>query len=216
MIEEAILQMYKEESKKYGMKDRRSLFWTKDKQDARFHLLLGEPLKLSGMSLLDFGCGFADLAGFLRRNFYRLEYNGCDLNPDFVEEAASRYPGKKIYRIESVDDIEERYDIVLASGTFNLIGIDDAEKMQKYVFDHLLKLFEHTDYMLTVNFLSHLTDAQYRYPGHFYLDLVALYTFAVEHMSSRVQIDTGGLPFEITVKIYKNTQIDPETVLYEK
>ena len=216
MIEETILKMYKEESKKYGLKDRRSLFWTKDKQDARFHLLLGEPLKCSGMSLLDFGCGFADLAGFLQRNFYHLEYNGCDLNPDFVEEAASRYPEKTIYQIKSVDDIQEQYDIILASGTFNLIGIDDAAKMQTYVFDHLLKLFKHTEYMLTVNFLSHLTDDRYRYPGHFYLDPVTLYTFALEHMSSRVQIDTAGLPFEITVKIYKNTKIDPEAVLYER
>lgn len=208
--------MYNREAEKYGMKDRRSLFWTKDKQDMRFNLLLGEKYRQSGMSLLDYGCGFADLAGFIERNFYALRYCGCDINPGFVEEASLRYPDKEIFAIGSVNDLQEHYDIVLASGTFNLIGIEDEAEKERYVFQHLQTLFEHTDFMLTVNFLSHLTDADYRYAGHFYLDPTRLYRFAVEHLSRRVQIDTAGLPYEITVKIFKPQTIDERNVLYKE
>lgn len=216
MIESKIINMYTEEIDKYGVEDRKALFWTKDKQDIRFNILLDERLKLANMSLLDFGCGVGDLKLFLEKNQYNLIYNGCDINNLFIEEAKRKHPDRDFFLIESVKDISKNFDIILVSGTFNLIGEDDVDKMEEYIYSNLLQLFERTNYMLSVNFLSHTTDKEYRYDGHFYLDPMKLYEFAYKHMTKRIKIDTGSLPYEITVKFYKDCSINAKTVLYTK
>ena len=216
MIEKKIIEKYDQELQKYGENDRRSIFWTKDKQDNHFNVLLGEEYKMSQMRLLDYGCGFADLNSFLKRNYYTLQYNGCDINSNFVKSAKRNYPNENIFLIESSLDITDTYDIILVSGTFNLLDIEDSSLMKEYVFEQILTLFSKTNHMLTMNFLSHLTDEEYRYPGHFYLDPMELYDFAVKYMTKRVQIDTKSLPYEITVKFYKNEMIDPNSTLYKE
>jgi len=215
MIEEKILNIYSKEIAKYGVTDRKSLFWTKDKQDIRFNILLGESLRCSKMSILDYGCGISDLNDFLKRNRYNLIYNGCDINDSFVQESLNRYPKENVFLIDSVNDVADCFDIVLVSGTFNLTGLDSYEEMEEYVFSNILKLFQKTNYMLCINFLSHTTDEEYKYDGHFYLDPSKLYAYASEKMTSRIEINTSSLPYEITMKFYKDQSIDMTTVLYK-
>jgi len=214
-IEDLIKTKYKRESIKYGMKDRRSLFWTKDKQNMRFNTLLGEQFKNSKMSILDYGCGFSDLLKYLKQNFYSLQYRGCDINADFVKESLKRYPKATVFEISEVNDLTEDYDIVLVSGTFNLIGIDDRNTMYDYIFHNINTLFSHTKHMLTINFLSHLTDKEYQYKGHFYLDPTKLYNYAISHLTKRIRIDTSSIPYEITMKLYKNEKITNNSVIFD-
>ncbi len=214
MFEDIIKRKYQLESEKYGMDDRRSLFWTKDKQNMRFNLLLGEEYKCSNMTLLDYGCGFCDLSLFLEQNYYYLQYHGCDINPDFIKKSKRKFPEKNIFSISTVNSLKNNYDIILASGTFNLIGVEDSGAREKYVIENLQTLFDHTSHMLTVNFLSHTTDNEYKYKGHYYLNPMKLYEYAVAHMTKRIQIDTASLPYEITMKFYKNDTINTNTVTY--
>jgi SAM-dependent methyltransferase len=214
MIEKKINKMYTKEIAKYGINDRRSLFWTKDKQDNRFNILLDEKLKCSKMTILDYGCGVADLKNYLTKNFYNLSYSGCDINDAFIKEAKSKFPDTDLYIIQTSKDIKGQYDIILVSGTFNLIGIDDYDCMKQYVYDNIYTLFEKCNYMLTVNFLSHTTDDEYKYKGHFYLDPMELYKFSIKKMTTRIHIDTYSLPFEITMKFYKNMDFN-DKVLYK-
>ncbi len=199
----------------YGGSDRKSLLWTKDKQDMRFQILLGEKYKKSHMRLLDYGCGFADLYLFMKKHFYNIEYHGCDINEDFVIESKKRYKSQDIFLINNIDDIKNKYDIVLISGTFNVLFPSTIEEKENYVFDSLSKLFEKTNHLLTVNFLSHLTDAEYKYEDHFYLDPVKLYDYAIKNMTKRVQIDTASMPYEITFKFFKNEDLDKEMTIYK-
>ena len=214
MIENKIIDRYSNEIKKYGLKDRRSLFWTKDKQDIRFDILLDEKLKCSKMSILDYGCGVSDLQDYLVRNRYNLIYNACDINSEFVQESLSRYPEENIFHISNVDDLVDNFDIILVSGTFNLIAIDDDNAIYNYVLANIVKLFNKTNYMLTINFLSHKTDVEYQYEGHFYLDPMKLYEYASKNMSNRIKVDSSSLPYEITMKFYKDCSINLQTVLY--
>jgi len=216
MIETEINQKYDAAYQRYGANDRRSLFWTKDKQDMRFHLLLGDELKFSPLTLLDYGCGFADLNTFLKRNFYSLRYSGCDINPNFIKIAQENHPNHEIYTINTIGDLQHNYDIVVVSGTFNLLAIKNSHQMKTYVFDQIQKLFHHTNVLLSINFLSHLTGEGYRYDGHFYLDPTELYTFAVKNMTKRVVIDTASLPYEITMKFYKNETLDSQLTIYKE
>jgi len=216
MIEEKIIEQYDSALEKYGKNDRRSILWTKDKQDMRFQILLGEKIKKSKMTLLDYGCGFADLNLFLKKHFYDLQYNGCDINNNFVAASRENYPEANIFHINSSDDLSDVYDVVVVSGTFNMLCLANQESMEEYVFNQLIKLFEKTNYMLSVNFLSHMTDKEYRYDGHFYLDPVKLYQFAIENMTKRIEIDTSSIPYEITFRFYKNETIDYSMTIYKE
>jgi len=216
VIENTINKKYNLEFQKYGVNDRRSLFWTKDKQEMRFNLLLGNEFKFSNLTILDYGCGFSDLNTFLVRNFYSLYYSGCDINPNFIEVAQKNYPEHNIYCINSIDDLQQNYDIIAVSGTFNLLVMDDSQQMKVYVFEQIKKLFSHTNILLSVNFLSHLTSEGYRYDGHFYLDPTDLYNFAIQNMTKRITIDTASLPYEITMKFYKNEILDPKLTIYKE
>ena len=215
MIENNIIDLYSNEIKKYGLNDRRSLCWTKDKQDIRFNILLGEAFKCSKMSILDYGCGLCDLKSFLDRNLYNLNYNGCDINMEFIQKSRLIYPHENIFLINSIDDLEGNYDVILVSGTLNLIGIEDYQELESYVFAHVFKLFNRTNYMLVVNFLSNKTDLGYQYDGHFYLDPMKLYDYASNNMTSRIKVDSSSLPYEITMKFFRNCSIDTQTVLYK-
>jgi len=215
MIEDRIIKEYNKAFNRYG-EDRRSILWTKDKQDMRFQILLGEELKKSRMSILDYGAGFADLNFFLKKQFYNLDYHGCDINKKFVEISQKRFPNADIFHINHVDDVKDHFDIILISGTFNVLCLNNQENMENYVFYHLCKLFSKTNYMLSVNFLSHLTDYNYKYKEHFYIDPTRLYEFAIKEMTHRIQIDSYSLPYELTFKFYKNTSIDYSMTTYKE
>lgn len=215
MIEKKIIDKYNIELNKFGKNNRRSIFWTKDKQDMRFNTLLGEKFKSSGFSILDYGCGFCDLKMYLVKNYYLMKYHGCDINENFINIAKKEYDDD-IFLISNVYDIRKSYDIILVSGTFNLLCIEDEIEMKNYVFQQLKYLFEKCNYMLTVNFLSHLTDEQYKYPDHFYINPLELYDFAINNLTKRVIINTGSLPYEITVKFFRDESIDKKLAIYNK
>lgn len=216
MIEDKIIKEYTKALNKFGKNDRQSILWTKDKQDMRFQVLLGDKFTKSNMSLLDYGSGFSDLNQFLKTHFYNLRYSGCDINNNFIEIAKENYPQSNIFLIKSVDDIKETYDIIVISGTFNFLCIESYEEMENYVFQQLIKLFKKTNYILSINFLSHCTDDEYKYTGHFYLNPTKLYDFAIKNMTQRIDMDTSSLPYEITFKFYKSEDIDYDMTVYKK
>ena len=59
----AIIQRYSENLQKYGYSPK-TLEWFKNRQDIRFKAL-SEMGDLNNCSILDVGCGFGDLYGFL-------------------------------------------------------------------------------------------------------------------------------------------------------
>lgn len=214
MIEKRINENYNKQIGQFGIDDKRSLFIPKEyKQELRFKLLLDEQLTLSKMSILDFGCGFGDLILFLRKNFFNLNYSGCDINENFVNKAKETYPDNHFFLINNVDEIHDSYDIVLISGTFNNIGLDEVAA-KEYIFENLLKLFNKTNYLLTINFLNHTTDPSYRSVNNVYINPTEFYDFALKNMTKRIKIDTASLPYEVTIKLYKHEEINPELVLY--
>lgn len=214
MIERLINENYNKQIDQFGIDDKRSLFIPKEyKQELRFKLLLDDQLALSKMSILDFGCGFGDLIIFLRKNFFNLKYTGCDINENFINKAKETYTENNFFLINSVNDVVDNYDIILISGTFNNIGLDE-KAAKEYIFESLLKLFHKTNYLLTINFLNHTTDPSHRAINNVYINPTEFYDFALKHMTKRIKIDTASLPYEVTIKLYKNENLDPKLVLY--
>lgn len=89
-------------------------------------------------SILDVGCGRADLYGYCQNLFGQaaktMPYKGIDYNPNMLSIAQEKYPG--VYT-EAVDILntpsEEKHDWVVGSGLFNLLDNSDMETYTKTV-----------------------------------------------------------------------------------
>ena len=93
-----------------------------ESQDRRFAALL-KPLELEGASILDVGCGQADLLEFLRRNDTNVQYEGIDLTAEMVDTCRLRFPDARFHQgsvLDLPDIYKDGFDYVIASGIFFL------------------------------------------------------------------------------------------------
>lgn len=90
-------------------------------QTARFSVLLNLVPK-DHYSLLDVGAGLGDLYGFLREREEPVSYTGVDILPQMVDRARRRFPEARFECIDLLSDDRwrEKFDVVYASGIFNL------------------------------------------------------------------------------------------------
>jgi SAM-dependent methyltransferase len=91
-----------------------------------------------GESILDIGCGRADLYGFLqnRDSIENINYVGLDYNPNIIEIAKKKYPGVVAIPGDALNlERIEEYDWVVASGAINLKDSDDMFSYSKKLID---------------------------------------------------------------------------------
>ena len=98
-----------------------SLFWSsRGIQKTRFRVLAGIGVR-KGDSLLDVGCGFADLAGWLKGNDLTVDYHGIDISPEILGQAARLNPDLSL-RCGDLFDFDFQpgsFDWAVLSGTLN-------------------------------------------------------------------------------------------------
>jgi trans-aconitate methyltransferase len=109
--------------------DPRASDWGSDaSQRLRFEAVAGVA-DLSGLRVLDVGCGVARFSGFLAERCPGVDYVGIDLSARAIEAARRLRPGLDL-RVANVLDLDpgrERFDIVVANGIlYRLPHADDA------------------------------------------------------------------------------------------
>lgn len=119
----------------------RALFWeSRAVQWARFRVLAEIGIK-AGDSVLDVGCGFGDLRGWLLSHDLSVEYTGLDLSPDLIAKAKSIHASKTFIAGDIFDlDVEGRsFDWVVLSGTLNW-QLDDGGSYARRVITRMFEL----------------------------------------------------------------------------
>ena len=98
-----------------------ALYWSsREVQELRFQVLCDIGIA-AGDSVLDIGCGFADLKGWIEHWRCPVGYTGIDLSPDLLEVAAREYPDARLVRGD-VFDLKvppASYDWVMLSGALS-------------------------------------------------------------------------------------------------
>jgi len=95
--------------------------------------VLSEVLPLSGKSVLDVGCGFADYASYLQQHCTAVEYHGVDLSPAMVAAAQKLHPDLAIRRLNILEEDPGTYDVVTANGIFYLLGTEAPALMRSLI-----------------------------------------------------------------------------------
>jgi SAM-dependent methyltransferase len=109
-------EWYRKRFDEFGATPRTLAYWDEDDQRTLFRILC-EGVDLSGRSILDAGCGFGDLHGYLKGEGVEHAYHGIDIVPEFVAEARRRHTDATF----STADVarlpaDASYDLVIASG----------------------------------------------------------------------------------------------------
>jgi len=93
---------------------------SRESQEVRFHQLV-TLLPLDTQSIVDAGCGFADLCGYIRaQGKHTLTYIGLDALDVMVDEAAFRTK-ETIYRCDILTDPLPKAEFYLCSGALNIL-----------------------------------------------------------------------------------------------
>ncbi|KON46812.1 SAM-dependent methyltransferase [Mariprofundus ferrooxydans] len=105
-----------------------ALFWqSRGLQKVLFRVLADIGVS-AGDSLLDVGCGFADLHSWLRGHDLSVDYTGIDLSPEILATGARMNPGLNLLCGELFDFAwpPRSFDWVVLSGTLNWNLHDDG------------------------------------------------------------------------------------------
>jgi len=161
------IQNYYSERVHPRLKGFQILSWSsQEAQDGRFQILL-EVLKEklpadSCPSLLDVGCGLAELSHFLLAQDFPVDYLGIDITEKILTEAHRRAPA---VRLECQDIFQAQspypaasFEVVYCSGIFNLeLGNND-----EFAASGLIRLAQLSSRLAVVNFLHQRTRRQFR------------------------------------------------------
>jgi len=107
---------YLKSFKKYG-KHFKALQWHSKAAATKRYQKLVEDLDLEGKTILDVGCGFADIIKQISKQTKNFEYTGVDIIPEFITEAKKSYPRHEfLVRDYFKSPIKKKFDIVLGPG----------------------------------------------------------------------------------------------------
>jgi SAM-dependent methyltransferase len=107
------------------------------------------------MSILDAGCGRADLYGYLTKLFQtEIPYKGIDYNPNLLMFAKEKYPSVNVSSLDILN-LSEKHDWVVGSGLFNIKEQEDLTEYAKQCID---KMYESANIGIAFNMLTGYPD----------------------------------------------------------
>lgn len=182
----------------------KSVMWPKGRQEERFNALLRFVPKDHNFSILDYGCGLAHLIDYLEKNFKEYDYTGCDVVDDFIVHNSNKYNRKTFFNTMN-HKVSQTYDYTVVSGAFNILYVEDVIEHKKIVFETIKMLFNHTNKILSINFMTDQVDFQS--PNAYHQNIKELYDFCYENISKRLNIDQTYMPYEFTITLFRDQEI---------
>lgn len=192
-----IIELYSGLVEQYGQ-DPRSLDWgSRESQESRFSIL-AEIAPLEGTSILDLGCGLADLKEFFQIKKLSVDYTGYDITSTMIDNARKRFPDShfEVRNILDGPEPEPAFDYVLSSGIFYLRKTEPMEFMEKIVG----RMFALCRRGVAFNTLSLRADRMGS--DEFYADPGEVLTLC-QSITRRVILRHDYLPHDFTVYLYR-------------
>ena len=202
-VETEDFYFYEEKFRKYGV-DSKSLGWQKVSQEKRFERIC-EIAELQGKSLLDIGAGFLDLATYISNKKIALKsYTAIEPMPDFYDLGRTISNEIKSFKSEiffdswESFDSNQKFDIVVAVGVFNLVKVDNYQNLE----DFILKFLKFTSKYLIISMLRANSTIEQKNldESMFFYDDDMVSNLCVSN-SLRYSMNTNHLPHDLILKI---------------
>src|SRR3990172_1156957 len=111
------------------------------RSEIRFGVMAQPILEQPDSSVLDIGCGFADLYDHLQARGWHGKYTGLDLVPGLLAVGQERHPGADLRLVSGIADLDhvEPHDFVIAVSTMNFRLQDGAN--ESYIKAFVTRMF---------------------------------------------------------------------------
>lgn len=173
-------------------------------QETRFAQLAKICSQSEPFSLLDYGCGYGALAGYLLRQGFPMQaYLGYDVLESMVAKARETYAQTPQARFTSNIDEIRGVDYGIASGIFNLKLEVPAETWTQYVISELHKMDGFCSKGFSVNFLTSYSDPEYMRPHLYYADPCFYFDYCKKHFSRNVALLHDYEVYDFTILVRK-------------
>lgn len=206
-----MIKAYQESFREFGVSPS-SLLIPKGRQEIRFESFL--PYVKKNSTLLDFGCGFSDFAQFLEKKKFNVKYYGCDLIDAFLKVSKNKYPQYTFFNdLKTILEDEMTFDTILCAGTFNFLYTEKEKDHFVQVKKIILTLFSLCKKNLVVDFQSEFVD--FKIANSYHQNVSDLINFITKELSRRFSINYTYLPYEYSVNIIKDDEINKQLNTYK-
>lgn len=204
--------MYRESFRSHG--DSPAAILTPKGRNAERYSVL-ETIVKNDSTILDFGCGLGYLYDYITSNLRKkINYTGYDIVPEFIERSSKKFPAANFQLIQPDEVITEEFEIVFASGVFNLAFEDDQATAKQYALSRLSDLFDVCSSVLVCDFLSEFVDFKQDRALHFSCAEIADY--CSKNFGNNFHIRHDILPYEFTLVVWKNQKIIHPQNIYDR
>ena len=203
------MRVYRDLYLKHGRSEE-ALCWSKNKQENRFEALTRH-IPNSASILLDYGCGLGDLKTWLSTSKPLISYRGVDIVPEFIESNKKALGAEYFSTITGPEDVAHKFDHGILSGVFNLRTLPEDihwTLLQKT----LTALFMNTRISLAIDFLS--WDVDFKKENSYHQNPDSIGRFISQSLSRRWELNKSYLPYEYSVVIFKDVEIDSTRNVY--
>jgi len=174
-LQDQVRRYYEGRLRQHGATARGVDWNSESSQQLRFQQL--EPLWVAepGASLIDYGCGYGALAGYLRGRGHHGSYTGFDLSPEMAEAARQHNRGLADCRWTASRSDLRPADYAVASGIFN-VKLDAADTdWRAYVRRTIADLAALGQRGFAFNALTSYSDREKQRPDLHYADPLDLF-----------------------------------------
>lgn len=190
----------------YGV-DAKSLEWGQGgRQEFRFQSICNDILADKESSVLDIGCGFADLFAFLTARGWQGKYCGVDLCEDFVAVAREKYSSYNNFTVKLCEftrlEQEQHFDYITMIGIHYII-FDHTDPVSYYQ-KNLNAAFLLCNKAIIADFMSSYVD--YKANKAFHVSPEDVFSYA-KTLTKRVALLHSYMPYEFCIKLFKNDSI---------
>jgi SAM-dependent methyltransferase len=191
---------YEEAYRKHGYSLQGLCSSAVDRSDLRFSVLT-QPLLELGESVLDVGCGFADLFRYLKKEGWKGRYTGIDIVPSLLKEAGVRHPDAQLIQGDASRGLADvgPHDFVIACGAMNLKLPNGGN--EAHIASFLRAMFKVARLGVVADFMT--THVDFRHPDAWHTDPIWALEQA-QRLTRRVTLRADYLPFEFALFLFKD------------
>jgi SAM-dependent methyltransferase len=155
------------------------------------------------VSVLDYGCGYGALAGFLEDAGVECDYTGYDVSAEMVASARELTGERPDRSFTTAREELEPADFTLASGIFNVRAGTDAEAWRRYTLETIADMGALSRRGLGFNMLTSYSDAERMAARLFYADPAVYFDWCKRNLSRHVALlhDYGLYEFTLLVRL---------------
>jgi SAM-dependent methyltransferase len=196
------VERYERRLREHGHSPQTLGWGTSGREHVRFQVMADVLSEVGAASVLDVGCGFADLFDHLRQQGWDGRYSGIDIVPGLLAEARQRHPGLDLQEADvAAYEPADGFDVVVASGVFNA-RLSNGDNRQ-HITRSVTRMHELCRRAVCVDFLSTYVDFQR--PEAWHTDPA----WALElgrGLSRRLRLRHDYMPFEFALIVYRDDE----------